>query len=215
QPGYTPAPTFGVPGAQPFGMQRPFGSGKPPEDTDDLGSTVALPVNNKAEQERQRASGVPFGAYNQSPGGAQGYPQPPNPGFNGQGVAPQAPHFGQFNPQGKPGQPPFSNASAGSQSAPQLPPLPNNAPQSQIETALSLPRPDPAALWLAQQEKQRGERRSIGLFVAVVAVTAVCVIGIALLLYNKLRVPPAQASTIDAPPLTAIRRAHISTPVTH
>jgi serine/threonine-protein kinase len=60
------------------------------------------------------------------------------------------------------------------------------APQSTIETALSLPRPDPAALWLAQQEKQRGERRNSGVLIAVVALTALCVIGIGALVYFKL-----------------------------
>src|SRR5262249_56951563 len=61
------------------------------------------------------------------------------------------------------------------------------APQSQIETALSLPRPDPAALWLAQQEKQKGERRNTGVLIAVVALTALCVIGIGALIYFKMR----------------------------
>ena len=51
-------------------------------------------------------------------------------------------------------------------------------PQSQIETALSLPRPDPAALWMAQQEKQKGERRNLGVLIAVVALTALCVVGL-------------------------------------
>src|SRR6201999_4272942 len=61
------------------------------------------------------------------------------------------------------------------------------APQSQIETALSLPRPDPAALWLAQQEKQRGDRKNTGVLIAVVALTALCVLGIGALIYFKLR----------------------------
>ncbi len=67
-------------------------------------------------------------------------------------------------------------------------PYPNPMqPQSQIETALSLPRPDPAALWLAQQEKQKGERRNTGLFIAVVALTALCVIVSAALIFLRLR----------------------------
>jgi eukaryotic-like serine/threonine-protein kinase len=223
QPGYGQQPAFGAPSGQPnYGMQgRPFGSGNGVADErtaslssqgDDLGATVALPINAKAEQERARSSGPqPYPPFGQQPGGGQpGFNQPPGPGFNGQGFPPQAPQFGAYNsPGGAPpgGQQSYPNAPSPSQ-VPQGPPN----PQSQIETALSLPRPDPAALWLAQQEKQRGERRNTGVLIAVVALTALCVIGIGALVYFKLRSgntplqtprPDATGAPVTAPPTSA------------
>ncbi len=44
---------------------------------------------------------------------------------------------------------------------------PLSAPQSQIETEPSPPRPDPAALWLSQQEKQRGASPTMRMLDAV------------------------------------------------
>jgi serine/threonine-protein kinase len=115
----------------------------------------------------------------------QGYGQAP-PGYN-----PPAPGYGQQPPAISYGLPPGAYA-------------PMAGPQSQIETALSLPRPDPAALWLAQQEKQKGERRNTGLFVAVVALTALCVIVSAALIYLKFKghAAPAAAADSSAPVAT-------------
>jgi serine/threonine-protein kinase len=63
--------------------------------------------------------------------------------------------------------------------------------QSQIETALSLPRPDAADIWAAQQDAAAylGQRRNTVVLVAVVALTALCVIGIGALVYMKTQAP--------------------------
>jgi hypothetical protein len=129
--------------------------------------------------------------------------QPIAPGVNGQG-------FGGF-PQGGPA------PSFGQQANPALTPagmvggvpmhLPISGPggpQSQIETALSLPRPDPAALLAAQQDRERGERRNLGVLIAVVALTVLCVVGICAIVYLKLRArthagaPPDTAAAVVA-----------------
>jgi len=67
--------------------------------------------------------------------------QAPPPNFNGQVGFGAPPQFGFPQQQGAP-------HLAGPPGAP--------APQSQIETALSLPRPDPAALWLAHVLEESG-----------------------------------------------------------
>jgi eukaryotic-like serine/threonine-protein kinase len=174
-------------GGQNYGQpQRPqgqYGQAPPevPQSADDLGQTVALPMPEP--EQRPRAGGAqPYGQYGAAQGGNgqqnqappaqnQGYAAPPQQQPQHYGYAAQqapAPHYGPQGAQNQYGQ---------------LPPLP---PQSTIETALSLPRPDPASLWLAQQEKQRGERRNNGVLIAVVALTALCVIGIGALVYFKL-----------------------------
>ncbi len=83
-------------------------------------------------------------------------------------------------------------------------------PQSQIETALSLPRPDPAALWMAQQEKQKGERRNTGVLIAVVALTALCVLGIGALIFFKLRARAQLGVTPDTAPTATASSAGAS-----
>jgi serine/threonine-protein kinase len=210
-PGYPP-PTFGAPGQPPnFGAQgRPFG---PSDDRngqgqgDDLGATVALPVNKPGDPQRSSAPSPfsPFGQQAAAQGGAPGFNQAPPPNFNGPGFNQQGPQFG-FNQQGAPPQQQYQNANTPSQLPPlPLPSGPPGAPQSQIETALSLPRPDPAALWLAQQEKQKGDRRNTGVLIAVVALTALCVIGIGALVYFKVRAgsTPTPAKETPAAPATA------------
>ena len=174
-----------------------------PTGSDDLGATVALPMPSQEPDRPRPAGGQPYGGqYGPTSGngssqqgsssGQGGYGAPPPPQQQPQhyGYAAQqapAPHYG---PQGA--QQLYSN---------HLPPL---APQSQIETALSLPRPDPASLWLAQQEKQRGERRNSGVLIAVVALTALCVIGIGALMYFKLHnAPPRTISPESAPTASA------------
>jgi serine/threonine-protein kinase len=145
-----------------------------PGPSEDLGSTVALPGGLAGmEMPRSPAFG---GQY-----GNNGPPQYPQGG--------PAPQFGQqqnpqLTPHGMVGGVPMNLLSA-PQASPGAPHL--SGPQSQIETALSLPRPDPAALWLAQQEKQKGERRNTGVLIAVVALTALCVLGIGALVYFKLK----------------------------
>jgi len=81
-------------------------------------------------------------------------------------------------------------------------------PQSQVETALSLPRPDPAALWLAQQEAAKGHvgGRNTGVLIAIGLLTALCVIGVGALIYFKYQpaeVPVVPAENVVATPPTA------------
>ncbi|MFT3766768.1 MAG: protein kinase [Minicystis sp.] len=172
------APQFGrPPGFEPTGGL--------PSPAEDLGSTVALPSNLAPMMEPPR--GPTFGGQFGGPNGQQqGYPQQGGP----------APQFGppmqqqnpQLTPHGMVGGVPMN-----------LPTSPQpGAPQSQIETALSLPRPDPAALWLAQQEKQKGERRNTGVLIAVVALTALCVLGIGALIYFKMKARAAGPATPGA-----------------
>ncbi|WP_437673342.1 serine/threonine protein kinase [Sorangium sp. So ce131] len=130
-------------------------------------------------------------------GGAQGQAAVPYAlPFNGQGYrpAPQppaaapAPQFPQPPPASVgPSQPP----AAGS----------GQPPQSQIETALSLPRPDPAAIWAATQDAvEVGQRRNTVVLIAVIALTALCVVGIGALVYMKTQtVPRTPAGSVDAP----------------
>jgi eukaryotic-like serine/threonine-protein kinase len=207
------APQHGYPQQQ----MRPFGPGPgerapnaPGALPDDLGSTVALPSHHHGEQDQRPRQ--PFAPFNPPGGGAQGYGPPPTSSFNGQGYGPPPPPYGY-------GPPPTSMQGTPSpgqqQHSPLRTPLPSmpshpNAPQSQIETALSLPRPDPAEIWRAQQEKDRGDRRNTTVLIAVVALTALCVIGIGALVYLKLRAsaaPPAPIATevaaVAAPPTAA------------
>jgi serine/threonine-protein kinase len=171
----SPGPQGGYrPGAQPQQDERtaalPSGMyGAPGGHVEDLGATVALPSSIKQREEAQVARG-----FSPSPAaGGGGYnPQQQQGGYGAQQYPPpQQGGYGQqqgFNPQqGYPGGPPQN-----------LPPLhPQGHPrQSQIETAVSLPRPDPAAVWLAQ----------------------LCVIGVSALLYYKFKMqgaPPATQTT--------------------
>jgi serine/threonine-protein kinase len=105
------------------------------------------------------------------------FPPPQQPQFGG-----PAPHFGPPPQQQNPQLAPIGTVGGVHMNLPTAQP---GAPQSQIETALSLPRPDPHALWLAQQEKQKGERRNTGVLIAIVALAALCVIGIGTLVYFK------------------------------
>jgi serine/threonine-protein kinase len=78
-------------------------------------------------------------------------------------------------------------------------------PQSQIETALSLPRPDAAALLRAKQDAaQLGQRRNSSVVIAVVGLTALCVVGIGALVWFKTRQgahpAPAQSVSTESPP---------------
>jgi hypothetical protein len=54
-------------------------------------------------------------------------------------------------------------------------------------------------VWLAQQEvANRGPRKNTGVIVAIVALTALCVIGISALLYYKFKMQSAPATTTTA-----------------
>jgi serine/threonine-protein kinase len=60
--------------------------------------------------------------------------------------------------------------------------------QSHVETALSLPRPDPASLWMLQQDSNsRVQRKNTAILIAVAVLTAVCVAAICALIYFKYR----------------------------
>lgn len=173
------------------------------DEGDDLGSTIALPqtVSNAIRQPAagqapapvNQPSSVSFG-FGQQMGGQMGGP-PGQPGMGnpqqmgGQMGGPQS-GYGMQAPQMHPGM-------QGMQM--QMP----QGPQSQIETAISLPRPDPASIWLAQQEAARGQGRSSGVIIAVVALTALCIIGIVSLLYFKFRGGPSGAVPDPAAVTTA------------
>jgi len=192
-PGY---PGHGQPaqgGPQPFGRPQGFDERTAAiPASDDLGSTVALP--STLGLDAGRGPSPAFGQY--------GAPPPAHPGANGQGQPyggfqqrGPAPTFGQ--PQGNPALTPAGMVGGVPMHLPMGPP---GGPQSQIETALSLPRPDPAALWMAQQEKQKGERRNTGVLIAVVALTALCVLGIGALIFFKLRARAHVGMTPDTTP---------------
>ena len=192
----------GAPPSAPGGPGPSFG-GYPSQQQGpaDLGSTVALPGLGMPE--------IPHGHMRppQAPGFGAPPPQYGQPPQNGQGFGGYqqqqqyggpAPSFGQ---QANPVLTPAGMVGGVPMNLPMHPPGMPGAPQSQIETALSLPRPDPAALWLAQQEKQKGERRNTGVLVAVVALTALCVLGIGALIYFKLRaraVPPVTPDSVPS-----------------
>jgi hypothetical protein len=188
-PGPTPGPTFGptpgyqanaAPPAPGFGQNapRPFGYDErtaaiPAPSDEGFGSTVALVMPDHAP------GGPSFGQYGMPPA-------PPPPGGNGFGAFPQggpAPSFGQ--PQANPALTPAGMVGGVPMNYPMAPQP--GGPQSQIETALSLPRPDPAALWAAQQERQKGERRSVGVLIAVITLTVLCVAGIGAIVFFKIR----------------------------
>ena len=200
---------YGQPQRQPVQYAQP-NHGQPNDagqggmSADDLGQTVALPMPSGPEPDRPRpAGGQPYGQYGPGQGGGAQQPQP-NQGYAPSPMHPQAQHMG-YAPQQAPA---LNYGPQGAQNLPYGGHMPPMAPQSTIETALSLPRPDPAALWLAQQEKQRGERRNSGVLIAVVALTALCVIGIGALVYFKLHNAAAHpvgtesqpSSSASAPP---------------
>ncbi|AUX36576.1 MULTISPECIES: serine/threonine-protein kinase [Sorangium] len=119
--------------------------------------------------------------------------------FNGQGYAPSPPAGSPV-----PAFPPPPSTIAG-QGQPFAPAAPAQPPQSQIETALSLPRPDPAAIWAATQDAvSKGNGRNTLVLVAVIALTALCVIGIGALIYMKtMTVQPSTPKGVDAAPPTS------------
>ncbi len=197
-PGYggnagPPSPAFGAPQGFSGGFDERTAAIPAPSD-EGFGSTVALPL-----PEAHALPGPGFAPYGAPPG-------PPPPSSNGYGGFQQggpAPSFGQ--PQGNPALTPAGMVGGVPMNLPMY--SQPGGPQSQIETALSLPRPDPAALWMAQQERQKGERRNAGVLIAVVALTALCVIGIGAIVFFKLRARSQAGGAIDAPAVTAVATA--------
>ncbi len=224
--GSRPGPQQGPGGPAPFPTAQfpmPPGAGGDertaafPGGAEDLGATVALPgaPQRPLPDERSRHPGL---------AGPMGGPQPQ--GYPGAGFGPQ-PFNGQGQGYGPPPQPMYPGAAqpgfppGGPMSAPtQAFPMPPGAQgglqlQSQIETALSLPRPDPAALWLAQQDAaKRGQRKNTGVIIAVVALTALCIIGIGALVYFKMQAAPAQPVPSAAPAESAPSVGEAAPPAT-
>lgn len=71
---------------------------------------------------------------------------------------------------------------------------------SQIETAISIPRPDPASMWMAHQAAavRSSQDKNTAVLIAVAVLTAICVIALGTLIYLKSRAPqpaPAPASS--------------------
>ena len=139
-PGPPPRPQYGAPNPPSFGgapQPQPTTAfpaytppPPPPDGGDDLGATIALP-QNVANQVRAAGAPPPMG-----PPSTVSFAMPPPqmgpPQFGNPAMAPQmAPQYGgQMMP------PQF-----GGQMPPSIP-----EQQSQIETAISLPKPDPAAI---------------------------------------------------------------------
>ncbi len=124
------------------------------------------------------------------PPSARGNMQQSSQGQGPQGQGPQGQGYGQgMHGQGMP------------QSMGQ--PL-QNVKQAAIETVLSMPRPDAAALWLAKQDvAKRAGRQSLAVLVALAVLTAVCVAGLATILYLKLVAAPAIAADTEPAPSAA------------
>ena len=203
----TPMPAAGMPGQGQNERTAALPNGGYPGDADDLNATIALPANAKIPD-----PGPPRPGFGQPPPqqGFGGYPAPQQQGFNGSmgQQQPQQPSFGfgqQPQQQGYGQQQQLTYQNAISNPNPQVPQqYGQRGVQSQIETAMSLPRPDPAALWMAQQEaarQQGGPKRNTGVFVLVVALVALSVIGIGVLVYFKLKQQPAEATQ---PAVTAV-----------
>ncbi|MEZ4296335.1 MAG: protein kinase [Polyangiaceae bacterium] len=194
-PGHGPPGHGAHPGPPSYGQApSPYGAHpqQPPQDAtaafpglasgggDDLGATIALPQSSMGNGPR---APLPAGGLNPPSSVSFGAPPPPQQAYGAPQMGP--PGYGQQHA------PPSFGGAAQPGYNPQpgmAPPMGMAGPQSQIETAISLPRPDPAAIWLAQQEAQRGNKeRSSGVIIAVVALAALCVIGVAALLYFKFR----------------------------
>ncbi len=223
-PGYASPPR--TPGGHPMAPPPPIPANPAPPldlDTDDritlpkgnlldsdlddsLASTIALPQQAPPRTPAQ----VPHGpsdalryrqvsrtpAFDAPPQGQAAVPYALP--FNGQGYAQVPPPLA--GPPAPAFPPPASTASGQAQLF--APTAPAQPPQSQIETALSLPRPDPAAIWAATQDAvSKGNGRNTLVLVAVIALTALCVIGIGALIYMKtMTVQPSPSRGVDAEP---------------
>ncbi len=216
-----PKPAAGMPAySQPGGRDErtaalPGGLAAMGEDVDDLNSTIAMPMNAKIPD-----PGPPknFGQPPKPNSGFGGYtPAPPSnqqaQGFNGQPVsAVSQPGFG-FGQQPTPSYPPPQQQSAATAAFPSVPPsgptphqqqqmaqaMYGRGNQSQIETAMSLPRPDPAQLWMAQQQAgAHQQKKNTGVLFLVIALVALSIIGIGVLVFFKLKAQQAPTKTPEA-----------------
>ncbi|MFO0590816.1 MAG: serine/threonine-protein kinase [Polyangiaceae bacterium] len=218
-----PPPQYGAP-PPPMGGQMqgpPMGQPGMPPPRPQFGPTPGAPPAFGGPPPSQGAATQAFPAYPDHGGGedlnatialpqtaqAMGIQPPPGPMPNNVNP-PSTVSFG-----GPPPQNPYAAPPPPYGMPQQMPGVPQS-PQSQIETAISLPRPDPAAIWLAQQEAQRGKERSSGVIIAVVALTALCVIGIAALLYFKFRAGATGALPPDAVPMVSAAAATLQGPST-
>jgi serine/threonine-protein kinase len=79
---------------------------------------------------------------------------------------------------------------------------------SQIETALSIPRPDPQAMWMAQQASavRSNHDKNTAVLIAVAILTAICVLALCALLYFKARARAATPPPAPSGAITAIER---------
>ncbi|MFO0555136.1 MAG: protein kinase [Polyangiaceae bacterium] len=175
------------------------------------------------------AHGQPFqpgfgGASQTNPGGLPTFGPPPsfgaNPNANNNAktmaVPPGSPGFYPPQQQGAGGQalptfgpPPTMNAPAPQQQnqqqgqAQKPPPhgsgVPSGLRPSQIETALSLPRPvaPPTTNWNGPASVGRADRTSTVVLIAVAVLTAICVVALTTLVYLKYFKNPAPAGAID------------------
>jgi serine/threonine protein kinase len=185
--------------AQALAPRRPGGG--PPAPQPDFNKRSSAPtqaLGNNAQ------NGAP--SFGQAP--TFGRPPPSNPGQGGpqsQGMPGLAP-MGMQGQQGQQGAPMFGLPPMGAPpqplpmtQTPQAPPAAPNLqgrPQAAIETVMSMPRPDAATLWLAKQDVTKGQasKQSLAVLVSLSVLTAICVAGLATLLYLKLVAPPAVAA---------------------
>ncbi|KYF66224.1 hypothetical protein BE15_35135 [Sorangium cellulosum] len=193
--GHAPPPPRGL---LDRGMESPLAStlALPPQ----AASPPVAPVPKAVSEASRHAHANRALAYGASPHGHGAAPSYALP-RNGQGYAPAPPLPGASPAPAFP-PPPSTTLGQAQQFAPAAPAQP---PQSQIETALSLPRPDPAAIWAATQDAvSKGNGRNTLVLLAVIALTALCVIGIGALIYMKTRtVQPFPAHGGDVLPAPA------------
>jgi serine/threonine protein kinase len=150
-------------GGQRQNQQQPNGNmpafGPPPSMSQPISSGPFQPLGSMQPMGMQQQQGMQQQGYGQQ---QQGYNQMGMQG--GQGYGPN-------------GEPPVNIS--------QLP----HRPPSQVETALSLPRPDPVQMWSAANQATRsGESMSTLVLIAVAVLTAICVLALGALIYFKSRV---------------------------
>ena len=210
------------------------------DDVDDLNSTIAMPANAKI------ADPGPPKNFGQSPrpnSGFGGFAPPSNSqqGFNGQPVSATQPSVGFGQPPMPSYPPPGQQQQMPTAAFPSVPPsgptphqqqqmaqaMYGRGNQSQIETAMSLPRPDPAQLWMAQQQAgAHQQKKNTGVVILVIALVALSIIGIGVLVFFKLKAqapaptkvpeaivaPSAALPAVTTPPAPAPAPAPAPTP---
>lgn len=201
-----PKPAAGMPAySQPGGRDErtaALPSGLGAEEVDDLNSTIAMPANAKILD-----PGPPknFGQAPKPNSGFGGFapPQSQPQGFGGQPPQSAQQNYGFPQQQPTPSYPPPQMQHAPTAAFPSVPPsgptphqqqqmaqamYGQRSGQSNIETAMSLPRPDPNQLWMAQQQAgAHQQKKNTGVLVLVVALVALSIIGIGVLVFFKLK----------------------------